>query len=152
MRLVRLLPLVALVALLALAAPAAALPPGFQATSVLSGVKEPTSVRFAPSGTKLWVAEKRGTVEAFDDADDTTPTQVVDLRTETYNFWDRGLLGLAVDPEYPVRPYLYSSTRATRCPAEPRRAGAPRTRTATRARPRRGRPAPAAWRPDASRG
>ena len=29
------------------------------------------------------------------------PTQVADLRTEVYNFWDRGLLGLAIDPGFP---------------------------------------------------
>jgi glucose/arabinose dehydrogenase len=107
MRHVRVVPLAALLALLVVAAPAAALPPGFQATPVFAGLSNPTSVRFAPSGTKVFVAEKRGTVQAYDGPDDTTATQVTDLRTETYNFWDRGLLGLAVDPQYPVRPYLY---------------------------------------------
>ena len=35
-------------------------------------------------------------------------TPVADLRTETHNFWDRGMLGLAVDPSFPARPYLYA--------------------------------------------
>ena len=51
-------------------------------------------------------------VKAFDSIDDTTPTTVVDIRTQVMDFWDRGLLGLAVDPGFlaagaAARPYLY---------------------------------------------
>jgi glucose/arabinose dehydrogenase len=92
---------------LATAGQASALPPGFQATPALTGLLQPTSVRFAPAGGPVFVAEKRGVVKAFDGLTDPTPTTVVDLRTETHNFWDRGLLGLAVDPGWPGRPYLY---------------------------------------------
>jgi len=31
-----------------------------------------------------------------------------DLRTQVHNFWDRGLLGLALDPQFPTRPYVYA--------------------------------------------
>ena len=30
-----------------------------------------------------------------------------DLNTNVHNYWDRGLMGLAVDPGYPTRPYVY---------------------------------------------
>ncbi len=90
------------------AAPAAAAPQaGFTDTTAFSGLVNPTAVRFAPDG-RVFVAEKRGTVQVFDGLADTTPTQVADLRTEVHNFWDRGLLGLAVDPGFPARPYLYA--------------------------------------------
>ena len=46
-------------------------------------------------------------VKAFDGLDDPTPTTVIDLRTDTMNVSDRGLLGLAVDPGWPARPYVY---------------------------------------------
>jgi hypothetical protein len=36
----------------------------------------------------------------FDSPSDPTPTQVVDLRARVQDFWDRGLLGLAVDPGF----------------------------------------------------
>ncbi len=36
----------------------------------------------------------------FDSLSDPTATVVADLRTRTHNFWDRGLLGLAVPPGY----------------------------------------------------
>ena len=86
---------------------AAALPPGFHATPVLTGLSQPTSVRFAPAGGPVFVAEKRGVVKAFDSLADPTATTVVDLRTDTMNVPDRGLLGLAVDPGWPGRPYIY---------------------------------------------
>ncbi len=87
---------------------AAAVPTGFTEVTVWSGLQNPTAVRFAPDG-KVFVAEKRGLIKMFDTVDDTTPTVVADLRTEVHNYWDRGLLGLAVDPSFPARPYLYAS-------------------------------------------
>src|SRR5688500_4721900 len=83
-----------------LAAPAAAAPPpGFQETVALSGLTLPTAVRFAPDG-RIFVAEKRGTIQVFDDFGDPTPTQFADLRQRVFNGWDRGLLGLALDPQF----------------------------------------------------
>ena len=68
----------------------------------------PVAVRFAPDGT-VFVAEKRGTVQRFAELGDPTPELVVDVRAATHDFWDRGLIGLAVDPGYPARPYVYVS-------------------------------------------
>src|ERR687886_502441 len=79
------------------AAPAAAaVPAGFAEVTAFSGLVQPTNVRFAPDG-RVFVAEKRGVVKVFDSLDDPTATVVADLRTEVHNFWDRGLLGMAVD-------------------------------------------------------
>jgi glucose/arabinose dehydrogenase len=86
---------------------AANLPTGFQDTVVFSGLTNPTAVRFAPNG-RVFVAEKSGLIKVFDGLDDTTPDVFADLRTEVHNFWDRGLLGLAVDPQFPTRPYVYA--------------------------------------------
>jgi glucose/arabinose dehydrogenase len=92
---------------LAAAGQASALPPGFRASPVLTGLDQPTSVRFAPGGGPVFVAEKRGVVKAFDGLGDPTPTTVIDLRADTMDVSDRGLLGLAVDPGWPARPYVY---------------------------------------------
>ena len=86
---------------------AAAVPTGFTEVVAFSGLQNPTAVRFPPDG-RVFVAEKRGVIQMFDSISDTTPTAVADLRTEVYNFWDRGMLGLAVDPYFPTRPYLYA--------------------------------------------
>jgi glucose/arabinose dehydrogenase len=77
---------------------AASLPSGFTETVVMSGLNNPTAVRFGPNG-KVYVAEKAGIVKEFDGLADTTPRVVVDLRTKVMNFIDRGLLGLALPPD-----------------------------------------------------
>jgi glucose/arabinose dehydrogenase len=84
----------------------AALPAGFQETVALSGLSNPTVVRFSPDG-RVFVAEKRGVIKVFDALGDTTPTVFADLNTNVYNFWDRGLLGMALDPNFPASPYVY---------------------------------------------
>lgn len=73
---------------------------------VISGLDQPTAVRFAADG-RVFVAEKRGVVKVFDSLGDTTPTVFADLRTDVYNFWDRGLTGLALHPNFPASPWVY---------------------------------------------
>jgi glucose/arabinose dehydrogenase len=106
------------IAVLALLAPAGAPPPApsaasagvvptdFQETTVFTGLTNPTVVRFASDG-RVFVAEKSGLIKVFDNLADTTPTTFADLRTNVYNFWDRGLLGLALAPNFPTTPYVY---------------------------------------------
>ena len=71
--------LVAVLLSLVAAAPAvASVPPGFQETVALSGLIQPTAVRFAPDG-RVFVAEKAGRIKVFDgpgrpDARRSTPT------------------------------------------------------------------------------
>ena len=43
----------------------------------------------------------------FDNLADTTPTTFADLRTQVDDYWDRGLLGLALPPNFPTNPYVY---------------------------------------------
>lgn len=81
-------------------------PQGFQESVVFSGLSNPTAVRFASDG-RVFVAEKSGLIKVFDNLQDTTPTIFADLRTNVHNFWDRGLLGLALDPDFPSKPYVY---------------------------------------------
>src|SRR5215211_1789584 len=85
----------------------AAVPAGFTDTAVITGLTAPTAVSFAADG-RVFIAEKSGLIKTYDSLADTTPTTVADLRPAVHNFWDRGLLGLAIDPSYPARPYLYA--------------------------------------------
>jgi glucose/arabinose dehydrogenase len=84
----------------------ATLPPGFQETIVFSGLTQPTAVRFSPDG-RVFVAEKSGLIKVFDSLSATTPTIFADLRTNVCDYWDRGLLGLALHPNFPATPYVY---------------------------------------------
>ncbi|MGH2967204.1 MAG: PQQ-dependent sugar dehydrogenase [Solirubrobacterales bacterium] len=88
------------------AAAGATTPPGFRESTVFSGLNLPTNLRFAPDG-RIFVAEKSGLIKVFDSVHDKTPTVFADLRTEVYNYWDRGLLGIALDPRFPAKPYVY---------------------------------------------
>jgi glucose/arabinose dehydrogenase len=87
-------------------AEAAPLPSGFQDEVVFSGLTQPTAVRFASDG-RVFVAEKSGLIKVFDSLADPSPTVFADLRTNVHNYWDRGMLGLALDPGFPARPYVY---------------------------------------------
>lgn len=76
---------------------AATVPVGFQESIVWSGLVNPTAIRFAADG-RVFVAEKSGVIKVFDNLADPTPTVFSNLVTNVHNFWDRGLLGLAIDP------------------------------------------------------
>ncbi len=81
----------------AAAAAAGDVPPGFQESVVWSGLSNPTAIRFAADG-RVFVAEKRGAIKVFQSLSDATPTVYTGLLTNVQDFWDRGLLGLALDP------------------------------------------------------
>jgi glucose/arabinose dehydrogenase len=101
---------------------ARALAPGFQEELFISGRTEPVAVRFAPDG-RIFVAEKGGQLWAYRSASDTqNPVLVVDLRTQVHNYWDRGMLGLAIDPNFPAVPHVYvtHTLDATAAGATPR--------------------------------
>ncbi len=85
---------------------AATLPSGFADRVVFSGLTAPSNVEFASDG-RVFVAEKSGLIKVFSSLTATTPTVFADLRTEVDDYWDRGMLGLALDPQFPARPYVY---------------------------------------------
>jgi glucose/arabinose dehydrogenase len=84
----------------------AAPPPDFVETTVFSGLTNPTAIEFAPDG-RVFIGEKSGLIKVFDGLSDTAPTTFADLRTNVHNFWDRGLLGLALDPNWTTTPTVY---------------------------------------------
>src|SRR5580765_7209241 len=91
------------IALLPRTVHAQTLPAGFQQTAVFTGLTQPTAVKFARDG-RVFVAEKSGLIKVFANLGDTTPTVFADLRTNVHNFWDRGLLGLELHPDFPTTP------------------------------------------------
>jgi MYXO-CTERM domain-containing protein len=80
--------------------------PGFVETTAIQGLNQPTVVRFASDG-RVFVAEKSGKIWVYDTLTDTTPTLFADLANRVHDFWDRGLLGLTLDPGFPAQPYVY---------------------------------------------
>src|SRR5215217_7999072 len=82
------------------------LPSGFQESTVFSGLTNPTALQFSKDG-RVFVADKSGLIKVFDNLSDTSPTTFADLRTEVHNFWDRGMLGMVLDPNFSTNPYVY---------------------------------------------
>jgi glucose/arabinose dehydrogenase len=81
---------------------------GFVETTVMTGLIHPTVLRFAQDG-RVFVAEKSGLIKVFDNLADPTPTVFADLRTNVHDFWDRGLLGMALHPDFPDTPFVYAA-------------------------------------------
>jgi len=89
------------------AAEAAPLPDvDFTSVPMITGLTQPVAVRFARDGT-VFVAEAAGVVKVFDSLADRTATVLVDLRTQVHRQQDRGLMGLAVHPDYPNPPWIW---------------------------------------------
>ena len=88
------------------AAPPAGLPAGFRESIVFAGLDLPTAIAFSPDG-RVFVAEKAGIVKVFDSLSDPRPTVFIDMRTEVHDFEDRGMLGLALPPDFPSDPWVY---------------------------------------------
>jgi glucose/arabinose dehydrogenase len=98
---------------LALAAPAAAqavdptYPAGFRETVAYGSLTFPMDVDNSPDG-RVFVAEKSGKNIVYSGPDDRNPSVFADLSEEVYDFWDRGLMSIALDPGFPDTPYVYA--------------------------------------------
>lgn len=91
---------------LAVSASAVDLPHRFHERIVFSDLAAPTAVALATDG-RVFVAEKSGIIKLYPSLDVPTASVVADLRTNVHNFWDRGLLSIALHPDFPQVPYLY---------------------------------------------
>jgi uncharacterized repeat protein (TIGR01451 family) len=83
------------------------LPAGFQRTDPILGRAAPTGVYFAHDG-RVFVTEKSGQIWVYQNLLDPAPQLFADLRNVVHDFWDRGLLGFALDPRFPEVPYVYA--------------------------------------------
>jgi len=101
-----LLAAVAILTFMGAMAASAALSSDFVDEAAITGLTGPTNVEIAPDG-RVFVAEKSGLVKVFDSVDDTTATVFADLRANVHDYWDRGLLGLAIHPDFPSTPFVY---------------------------------------------
>lgn len=78
----------------------------FDDEAVITGLEAPTSMDFTSTGG-LFVAEKAGRIRYFRSVNDRAPTLVADLSEAVMEFYDRGLLAIAVHPAFPTEPYVY---------------------------------------------
>ena len=77
-----------------------------QAQTILSGLSSPTSLDFTPDGRNLYIAQKDGLIfTVHEGVRESTP--FIDIRNMVNNVRDRGLLDIAVHPDFENNPYVY---------------------------------------------
>lgn len=103
--------LVLALALLLPAAPVAAqerpftLPPGFAEEQLVEGLGAPTAFALSPDG-RIFIALKPGRVKVIRNGE-LQGGAWLDLSGETNHYADRGMMGLALHPDFPNTPYVY---------------------------------------------
>lgn len=86
-------------------ATAISLPAGFGSEQVVTELTSSTAITFAPDG-RLFIGQKDGRVRIFQNGT-LLATDFINISNEVNNYWDRGLLGIAVHPSFPATPYVY---------------------------------------------
>jgi len=76
-------------------------------TTAVSGLTQPTTLDWTPDGEYLLVAEKRGSVRVIDNQGNLRSTPLIDLSNQVNDTRDRGLVGLAIHPNFLATPYVY---------------------------------------------
>src|SRR5258708_36048836 len=81
------------------------LPPGFAKKQLANGLKNPSVFAFAPNGD-IYLGEQSGAILIYRNGA-ILPTPVVTLNTDGSG--EKGLLGLALDPNFATNGYMYVS-------------------------------------------
>jgi glucose/arabinose dehydrogenase len=102
----------AVVALLGTAFPegawaVASLPNGFQDTPVVTGLDQPSGMTFLPDGRVVFVEQVTARVRVVVDGAIAAVDPALTVAGVNTNGNERGLLGIAVDPQWPADPYVY---------------------------------------------
>ena len=82
------------------------LPAGFSTVEQVAGLDGPTALAYAPDG-RLFVAEKAGRVRVVGADGRLQPDPVIDISDHVNSYWDRGLLGIAVDADFATNRSIY---------------------------------------------
>jgi glucose/arabinose dehydrogenase len=102
------LALIPLAGFVAFARAAVVVPAGFVNETLFSGIDQPNSMAFLPDGRLLFTEQRSGSVRLL------TTAGIVSLSTPLASVpelvssgFEQGLQGIAVDPGWPSRPYVY---------------------------------------------
>jgi VCBS repeat-containing protein len=83
--------------------PQTGLPAGFERTVLASGLNQPEDFRFLPDG-RILIAEKDGAIQVYKDGQlNDVPLITLSVSTDG----ERGISGLAVDPDFENNGYIY---------------------------------------------
>lgn len=79
----------------------------FSGEDIITGLDSPTAIAFDSSG-RMFVSQQPGVVRVFKDGA-LLSAPFIDIRDEVNFVADRGMLGIAVHPNFPATPYVYVS-------------------------------------------
>src|SRR5262245_25450074 len=79
------------------------LPDGFAEKIVATGLTGATALAVAPDG-RVFVCEQTGALRVVKD-DALLPEPFVTVKVDSS--WERGLIGVTLDPDFPTKPYVY---------------------------------------------
>ncbi len=88
------------------------LPPGDNIQTLVSGLDAPCAFDFLPDGRVLFTEQNTGRVRVWSPRTGLQATPVLQM-TGLVSGGERGLLGIAVDPAFPSKPFLYLFMSAT---------------------------------------
>lgn len=74
--------------------------------NLYSGLSQPTAIDFSPDGSNLYIAEQRGTVRVVRNGN-LVAAPFLDFRDRINGTRDRGLLDIAVHPDFASHPWIY---------------------------------------------
>jgi glucose/arabinose dehydrogenase len=80
-------------------------PSGFVEDVVADNLPYATGIAFAPDG-RMFITLKGGVVRVYQNGT-LLPTPFIDITSQVSDSTDRGLLGVAVHPNFPTTPYVY---------------------------------------------
>ena len=98
--------LVALLSAPAAASADPALPAGFSKVTVATGLWDATAFAYTPDG-RVIIVEKRGRVAVAHPGVSQATKTLIDIGDHVAVDGDRGLLGVAVDPQFATNHYVY---------------------------------------------
>ena len=82
--------------------------PPVESETIISGLNQPIAIEWTPNGDRLFIAEKSGVIKVFQD-DQLLPTPFIDISAQVNDPRDRGLLDIAVHPDFfHGSPYVYA--------------------------------------------
>ncbi|MEO1281699.1 MAG: PQQ-dependent sugar dehydrogenase, partial [Pseudomonadota bacterium] len=83
--------------------------------AAVTGLSQPIDLEFAPASLQpgassgvAYVAEKGGIIKVVDTSSGQTLSEFVDISDQVNNRQDRGLLDIALDPNFPDSPFVYA--------------------------------------------